>query len=111
MKDTKKTKFYVYILKCSDGTYYTGYTQNFIERIKQHYQAQGSVYTRKRQPVKLIYFLEFSKRYDALYAEKQIKSWGKGKKEALINGDCEFLQALSKNEHHKNLCLKFKILE
>ena len=62
MKDTKETKFYVYILRCNDGSYYVGYTENLFERVKRHYQAEGSVYTSKRQPVELVCFLEFSKR-------------------------------------------------
>ena len=102
----KNKYFYVYILKCGDESYYIGYTENLLERLKSHYRAEASMYTRKRQPVKLVFFLEFLKRYDALNVEKQIKNWSKKKKEALISGDLEMLQALSKNTHHKLFCLK-----
>ena len=90
--------FYVYILKCGDGSYYTGYTHDLLARLKYHYLAEGCIYTYMRQPVKLVFFLEFSKKYDALNTEKQIKRWGRRKKEALINGDFELLQALSSGQ-------------
>ncbi|MFC1842041.1 GIY-YIG nuclease family protein [Candidatus Dependentiae bacterium] len=107
----KEPKFYVYILECNDNSYYVGYTQNLFSRVKYHYRGEGASYTRKRLPVKLVFYLEFSKRYEALYVEKQIKSWSRNKKKAFINGDFEMLQAFSKNTHHRYTCLKTHTLD
>jgi len=108
MKENK-FKFYIYILECGDGSYYIGFTQNLFSRIKYHCKGEGASYTRKRMPVKLILYLEFSNRYDALYIEKKLKGWSRNKKKAFVSGDFEMLKALSKNLHHKNNCLKIYI--
>ena len=102
----RKPKYYVYILKCNDGSYYVGFTHDLLTRVKYHYLGEGAIYTRKRLPVKLVFYLEFLNKYDALNAEKQIKSWSRKKKKAFINGEFELFQALSKNTHHKSMCLK-----
>ena len=107
----QESKFYVYILKCCDGSYYTGYTGSLLQRLKHHYIGEGCIYTYMRQPVELVFLREFSRKYDALRVEKQIKSWSKKKKEALIYSEFELLQALSKNSHHKSTCLKFYPLD
>lgn len=77
--------FYVYILKCIDGSYYTGHTDNLENRLYQHKNKIFSkCYTAKRLPVKLMYSKEFNTREEALRAEKQIQGWSRRKKEALI---------------------------
>jgi len=91
MKNKVIPGFFVYILKCGDGSYYTGYTENLFERLKYHYLAEGCIYTYMRQPVKLVFVKEFSRQYDALSAEKKIKGWSRKKKQALINGEFELL--------------------
>lgn len=91
-------KGYTYILECSDGSYYTGSTSNLELRILQHQNGEGSNYTRKHLPVKLIYFEEFQNIDDAFYREKQIQGWSHKKKEALINGKTELLSELSKSK-------------
>ena len=90
-------KGYVYILKCSDGTYYTGSTINIERRFWEHSNLGGAEYTRHRQPVELVYLEEFDKIEDAFYREKQIQGWGRAKKEALIRNNFEDLITLSKN--------------
>src|SRR5690554_2385110 len=90
-------KGWMYILECSDGSYYTGSTIDLERRIKQHQNGEGSNHTKKRLPVRLLYTEEFSRIYDAFYREKQIQKWSRKKKEALINGELGTLVQLSKN--------------
>ncbi|MDQ3482046.1 MAG: GIY-YIG nuclease family protein, partial [Pseudomonadota bacterium] len=79
--------FWVYILECSDGRYYTGHTDNLESRISQH-EARGHCdFTSRRRPIRLIWSQEFPSRIEALEAERRIKPWSRAKKEALIRGD------------------------
>ena len=87
---------YVYILKCSDGTYYTGSTRCLQERIRQHQAGEAANYTRKRGPVELVYYEVFDRIDDAFDREKQIQGWKREKKEALVNGDLDQLPGLGK---------------
>ena len=93
-------KGYTYILECSDGSYYTGSTNDLELRLLQHQNGEGSNYTKKRLPIKLIYFEEFMNIDDAFYREKQIQGWSHKKKEALINGKTDLLSELSKSQRH-----------
>ncbi len=88
---------YVYILKCHDGSFYTGSTKNLVLRMEQHYCGQGANYTKDRLPVELVYFEEFERISDAFNREKQIQGWSHKKKESLIEGNAERLVELSKN--------------
>ncbi|MBR6804818.1 MAG: GIY-YIG nuclease family protein [Paludibacteraceae bacterium] len=87
---------YMYILKCSDGTYYTGSTKDLRLRMLQHQNGEGANYTHKRLPVELVYFEEFSRIDDAYYREKEIQGWSRKKKEALIEQNFERLHELAK---------------
>jgi putative endonuclease len=78
--------FFVYILRCSDGTLYTGYTTNIEDRIKIHNSGKGAKYTRGRLPVELEYYETYESKSEALKREIQIKSLTKTKKLKLING-------------------------
>ncbi|WP_299681543.1 GIY-YIG nuclease family protein [uncultured Tenacibaculum sp.] len=89
-------KGYMYILQCSDGSYYTGSTINLELRIKQHQNGEGAKHTKKRLPVKLVYFEEFLTIQEAFHREKQIQKWRREKKEALIAGNLEKLKELSR---------------
>lgn len=81
-------KYFVYILHCSDGTYYTGYTTNVEERLKTHNAGSGAKYTRGRLPVNLVYYEEFQEKSLALRREWEIKHrLTRAEKEALINAD------------------------
>ncbi len=88
---------FMYILKCEDGSYYTGSTVNLELRLAQHQNGEGSNHTRKNLPVVLVYYEEFQKIEDAFYREKQIQGWSRKKKEALIENRSEDLPLLSKN--------------
>ena len=88
--------FYAYILRCSDGSYYAGHTDNLELRISQHEAGLGGQYTAARLPVTLMWSEEFPSRDEALAAERQIKGWTRAKKEALISGDWDSLKQASK---------------
>jgi len=77
--------FYVYILQCSDNTYYTGCTNNLDRRINQHNNSKkGARYTKLRRPVALVYKEEYITLLDARRREREIKTWKRKLKEALI---------------------------
>jgi predicted GIY-YIG superfamily endonuclease len=91
-------KGYVYILQCSDDSYYTGSTTNIDLRLKQHQEGIGANHTKKRLPVVLVYYEEFDRIDKAFYREKQIQGWSRAKKEALIKGHPEMLIKLSQRK-------------
>lgn len=73
---------YTYIVKCSDGTFYTGWTNNLEKRIRDHNVGKGAKYTKSRRPVELVYYETFSQKEDAMrreYAIKQLNRAGKRK--------------------------------
>ena len=85
--------FFVYILKCSDGSYYAGHTDNLELRIAAHDNGSFSGgYTAERLPVSVVYVQDFQTRDEAFAAERQIKGWSRRKKEALIEKDWDKLQ-------------------
>ncbi len=88
----------MYILECSDGTYYVGSTKNLDKRILQHQNGLGAEYTKRRLPVILKYYEEFERIDLAFYREKQVQGWSRKKREALINGEYEKLPELSKKK-------------
>ena len=89
--------FYVYILQCSDGSYYTGVTTDLERRFYEHQEGLiEGCYTHNRRPVKLAYVEESSDSIGAISREKQIKGWSRKKKGALISGDHDKLAELSK---------------
>ena len=75
---------YTYIVKCSDGTYYTGWTNHLEKRIKSHNAGIGAKYTRSRLPVTLVYYEVFSTRQEAMRREYDIKQLSHHQKELLI---------------------------
>ena len=80
-------KWYVYIVECLDGTFYTGMTWNYDFRGFQHSVGQGSEYTKKHGFKRVVYIEEFEDLEEARYREKQIKGWSQKKKRKLINGE------------------------
>lgn len=88
-------KGWVYILECSDGSFYTGSTIDLENRLMQHQEGAGANYTRKRLPVTLIYVEAYSAIAKAFYREKQIQGWSRAKKEALIAGKLADLSQLA----------------
>jgi putative endonuclease len=97
---------YVYLLKCNDGTYYTGITNNFERRFIEHQQGEiTTCYTFSRRPVQLAYLEKFQNYNQAIAWEKQVKGWTRTKKEALIQGNWEKIKELSQcrnDSHSKN---------
>jgi putative endonuclease len=86
--------YFVYIVRCSDGTLYTGYTRDPQEREKAHNSGKGAKYTFGRRPVSLIYSEEFDTLSEALKREHQLKRWTRAEKEALVAGDLSKLKRL-----------------
>jgi putative endonuclease len=89
-------KGYMYILLCSDGSYYTGSTIDLVKRLEQHQNGEGANHTKKRLPVTLLYYEEYSRIDQAFYREKQVQGWSRKKKEALIEGSPNLLPGLAK---------------
>ena len=75
---------YVYIVECSDETFYTGWTNNLEKRITQHSSGKGAKYTRGRGPVKLVYYEEFNEKSEAMKREYEIKKMKRNDKFNLI---------------------------
>ena len=89
----------MYILRCSDGSYYTGSTRDLEGRLYEHKNGLGAVFTKKRLPVKLVYCEEFERIDDAFYHEKQVQGWSRAKKDALIQGQYDLLPKLAKTRN------------
>ncbi|KPL69380.1 excinuclease ABC subunit C [Erythrobacter sp. SG61-1L] len=89
--------FYAYLLRCNDGSYYAGHTDDLDLRMAQHQTGALGGYTAKRLPVELVWSDSFPSRDDAFAAEHRIKGWSRAKKEALIAGDWELVSRLSVN--------------
>ncbi|TRO64278.1 GIY-YIG nuclease family protein [Christiangramia sabulilitoris] len=88
---------YVYILKCSDDTYYTGVTSYLEKRLEEHNSgAHPGSYTEKRKPVELVWYSEFTDINLAIEKEKQIKKWSRLKKQALFDGKYDELPNLAR---------------
>lgn len=91
--------FYVYILKCADGTYYTGSTNDLYRRLNEHQLgASYTAYTASRRPVELVWNEEVGTLGEALFHERQIKGWSRAKKEALIREDFDLIHEIVKTE-------------
>lgn len=88
-------KGWMYILRCADGTYYTGSTNDLQLRLKQHQLGLGANHTSKRLPVELVYTEEYDRIDTAFRREKQIQGWRRSKKEALIEGREDLLPKLA----------------
>ena len=91
----------MYILRCSDGSYYVGSTRNIDLRLSQHSTGLGSAYTRTRLPVALVYFLECESVADAYALEKKVHGWSRRKREALIAGRFDLLPGLSGSRYRR----------
>ena len=90
-------QYFVYILLCSDGSYYTGITNDLERRLDEHNTGfNQNCYTYKRRPLKLVFHEMFTDINQAIAFEKQVKGWRREKKKAIINGDWKALPKLSK---------------
>jgi predicted GIY-YIG superfamily endonuclease len=90
--------FWVYMLKCVDGSYYTGHTDSLEVRIGQHEAgAITGCYTHSRRPVTLVFSQPCATREEALAAERQIKGWSRAKKEVMIAGKWDEVSRLARS--------------
>ena len=89
---------FMYILECSDGSYYVGSTRNLEERLRQHQAGEGAVYTRRRGPVCLVFVQEFQRIDEAYAMEKRVQGWSRAKRQALIAGALNELPRLSRKD-------------
>jgi len=88
--------YWVYMLRCSDGSYYIGVTSDLDGRVAEHNDGvHHNAYTYTRRPVKLVYSSDFTEIHQAISWEKQIKRWSRKKKEALIRSDYDALPELA----------------
>jgi putative endonuclease len=91
--------YFVYILKCSDNSYYTGFTNNIERRLAEHQSGKKpDCYTFYRRPVELVFGEYFLNPNDAIAFEKQVKGWSRAKKEALIIRDWDRIKFLARNK-------------
>ena len=89
-------QYYVYILKCSNESYYTGITNDITRRFEEHeFGINKECYTFKRRPLIMEFYQEFSDVLQSIYFENKIKGWTRAKKKALIDEDFDMLQILS----------------
>jgi len=92
-------EYFVYMLRCRDRSYYTGITNNIERRLEEHSSGiNPDSYTHIKRPFTLVFLETFREVSDAIALEKQIKGWSRKKKEALIEGNFNRLQELSKRQ-------------
>ena len=89
--------FFAYLLKCNDGSYYAGHTDDLERRIAQHQSGALGGYTARRLPVQLVWSDSFATRDGAFAVERKLKGWSRAKKEALMAGDWEQIRELARN--------------
>ncbi|MWV47809.1 GIY-YIG nuclease family protein [Rathayibacter sp. VKM Ac-2803] len=92
---------FVYILRCSDGSYYVGSTRSLHRRVDAHMMGKGAEYTSRRLPVTLLWHQEFESIAEAFWWEKRIQNWSRAKREALMRGDYTALRRASKKTFPK----------
>ena len=89
--------FWVYMVQCTDASYYIGITNDVARRLWEHNEGiDRHCYTFTRRPVRLVYSTDFDKPNQAIAWEKQIKGWSRKKKQALVNGDFQLVKRLSR---------------
>ncbi|WP_082731223.1 MULTISPECIES: GIY-YIG nuclease family protein [unclassified Sphingomonas] len=88
--------FWAYILRCADGSYYTGHSDDLDRRIAQHQAGGHCDYTSRRRPVQLVWRETFQTRVEALEAERMVGGWSRAKKEAMIAGNWSLVSHLAR---------------
>jgi len=89
MERSPMKPFWLYMLRCADGSYYVGHTDDLEKRVAEHQAAAIPGHTCARRPVSLVYAAEMVTRDEAIQRERQVKGWSRAKKEALVRGDWE----------------------
>jgi predicted GIY-YIG superfamily endonuclease len=92
---------YVYMLKCSDESYYVGQTTDIERRLQEHHAGTYGGYTSFRRPVRLVWFQETQTADEAFKLERKLKGWSRAKKEALIDGDYERIHQIVSEERRR----------
>jgi len=88
--------FYLYILKCINGAYYVGHTDNIDQRMSENNLGLiGNCYTKNKRPVELVFLQDFPTRDAAFHAERQVKGWSRKKKEAFMEGNWDKIRELN----------------
>ena len=93
--------FHAYILRCSDGSFYVGHSDDLEQRIRTHQSGLVPGYTAQRLPVELVWSDSFMTRNEAFAAERKLKGWGRAKKLALIDGNWQLIKALACNRQDR----------
>lgn len=88
--------FHAYLLRCNDGSFYAGHTDDLDLRMAQHHSGALGGYTARRLPVALVWSDSFPTRDEAFAAERKLKGWGRAKKAALIAGDWDLVRDLAR---------------
>ncbi len=88
-------QFFTYMLRCSDGSFYVGHTDDLEARVAQHREGSIKGYTHTRRPVELVWSDQFTDRDTAFWSERKLKGWSRAKKEALIAGDWALISQLA----------------
>jgi putative endonuclease len=91
-------KYCVYIIKCSNFSYYVGHTNDLDRRLNEHSVGKGSYHTKLHRPFELVYVVWYQNRNDAFWVERKIKAWSRKKKEALIAQNWGNLSKYSKKK-------------
>lgn len=81
---------YTYIVRCSDGSLYTGWTNDLEKRIRAHNEGKGAKYTKSRRPVELVYYEAFEKKEEAMSREWAIKQMSREEKKELLDAAPDF---------------------
>ena len=89
MIEKAESRHFTYIVRCRDGSLYTGWTTDLARRVETHNSGKGAKYTRSRRPVELVYYEEFAMKEDALRRECEIKKLTRTAKEQLVRGKKE----------------------
>ena len=96
------TSHYVYMLRCSDDSFYIGMTTDLSKRISEHERGVLlKAYTHPRRPIQLVWFGEFPTHEEAFAFERQIKGWSRAKKKALIDEDWDKIHQIVKDERKR----------
>ena len=94
-------QFWVYILRCSDGSYYTGHTDDLQKRLWEHEEGVAADWTRRRRPVELVWCTLGTTRDEVFAFERRVKNWSRAKKEALIAGDWTLVGHFARPPHER----------
>jgi putative endonuclease len=94
---------HLYILKCADGSYYTGSTTNLEYRVEAHKIGLGGDWTSLRCPIRIVFAQEFPHISQAFAVERQVKGWSRAKKEALIAGRFDLLPHLARSYSRRTI--------